>query len=394
MITFLFTLLSGALRKWFIEDGIFNNIILFLQLIIPFIFVFLMPRKKWDKNLFLLAALYSTALIIFAYNPLNQSISHGVLGIILHLGLWLSLFYYLSIRTQILITPKVFFIFIILCFIQITFSIIQYNLPQAHILNKYVVETKYIAKVGDAVRVTGTFSYIAGFNAFLVFLGALIWSLAVQKKYQPLNIILLTLLPLATMISGSRASLFLSGFFLLIIIWELSKKSFKTLSALGAVGIVIFGLNLGNISNTLIKSYENIYERIESNITQGEQEARILGPIQEVIEFKGKNPVTGIGLGATYQGANAIFGSNYLLETYGGFEQEFKRIVIEGGFILLFIKLFLWITLIAYTKIPKFFIIPWIIIFMIYFPTVFNTYNSYFFLIGFILVDYSYLKKV
>ena len=393
LITFLFTVLSGALRKWVFSSGAVSNVILLLQLIVPFAFFLLLPKKKWQLDLLLILAGYIFLLILLAFNPMNKTLYHGFLGIILHTGFWLALFNYLNVKKE-LSLPKNLNLLILFCFAQIGLALVQYNLPAEHFLNKYAVENAYIAEVGEAVRVTGSFSYISGYNAFLIFLGLFIWTLVLRAQYRLVGFLFLFIFPIATLISGSRASFFLSGLISLFIIYELFKYSSQNLIIATFLGMIIFTGNVGGVKDLLFDSANNLLSRIEENTTDGEQRTRVIGPIQEVVDFRGEFPIFGIGLGATYQGAVSLFGQSTYLINYGGYEEEPERIVLEGGFVLFFFRIFMVIFVLTKLDIPIIYSLPLFGIILIYFPFVFNTYNTYFFLIGLIFVDMAYQDRV
>ncbi|HMI68088.1 MAG TPA: hypothetical protein VK517_18725, partial [Cyclobacteriaceae bacterium] len=125
---------------------------------------------------------------------------------------------------------------------------------------------------------------------------------------------------------------------------------------------------------------------------QGELEARIVGSLVEVLEFQGEYPVYGIGLGSTYQGAISLFGASDYLKEYGYYESEGGRIVLEGGFILFFLRVILFIVMIRYSYVPP---LGKIFLFILFINSmiVFNTYLSVFFILGMIFVDRAYYLK-
>jgi hypothetical protein len=102
--------------------------------------------------------------------------------------------------------------------------------------------------------------------------------------------------------------------------------------------------------------------------------------------------VFGVGLGSTYQGANLVFGtSEYVLE-YGYNESEAGRIVLEGGFILFFLRIILFFVLMNKTLIPLY---GKVLFFAMFFSSqiVFSVYLGAFFLLGIMFVDRAYYLK-
>ena len=124
---FLFTTLSGAIRKWFVSSAVVSNAILGIQLLIPFSFLFFKNAFNFDykqQNIFAVLLSYVFVLFLLAANPLGASLGHGLLGIMVHLGFWIPLFIYLKDREAYAI-EKLIPIFIIICFAQVILGSIQ-----------------------------------------------------------------------------------------------------------------------------------------------------------------------------------------------------------------------------------------------------------------------------
>ncbi len=393
-LIFIITLLTGILRKWVFAVGPIGNSILAFQLCIPYLLIFCgnTYRKPWQYTII---SVYSILLICLAINPLNLTYFHGALGFILHLGFWFSLGYYLANREKINLRPLVP-LFIICSFAEIVLGVIQYQLPPDHFLNTYANIKEVggaIALVGDSVRVTGTFAYIGGFTAFLSFLIFFIWYLF-RIEYNSTILFVLYLGGLvASFMSGARTA---TGVYMIvsvmIIFSEFSGQKIKEfIRNLFFPVILLFSFFLikGDIGigDKISKAYENFVDRVEENRESGEQQQRILWDLNDLSNFRGKYPVFGLGLGSTYQGATAVFGTSYYVKEYGYYENELTRVVVEGGFVLLFFRLVL---VGFFVSILKLNILSKGVIFLLIFyftPVVFNIYNSIFFMIGLILVD-------
>ncbi len=398
---FIYTLISGALRKWVFTSGITGNIILFFQILLPFIF----SIKHQGLNLLRyqnIIKFYFFVLLISAFNPLNLTIFHGFFGIILHLGFWWLLFYYFVNRHFINITTLIPLL-ILFCTIEIVLGFIQYQLPSDHILNKYAAinllgENQSVAMVGNSVRITGTFSYISGYNAFLIFAMFFNWGL-IRAKYNKLVIsFLLSGTIIATLMSGSRSSALLTSIFLFMIISEFTIKTGKEFfKSLVFPFIFLFFLARGSfgLEDIIDKAYFNFDERRTINAKNGEQNQRISSDIQELfIDYRGKYPIFGVGLGSTYQGSTAIFGVSEYVNEYGYYENELPRIVLEGGFFLLFVRIFLFIWILSWLDLNKLSKIISFIVFIFGIPIVFNIYNSIFFALGLIFLDNITVHKI
>jgi hypothetical protein len=331
---------------------------------------------------------YLIVLLLMAFNPMNLTFYHGFFGVVLHFGFWFALSYYLNNRENFKL-EKLIPLFVIVSVLQILFATIQYGLPMDHFLNSYVAETKSVATVGDAVRVTGTFSYIGGFGAFMIFYSFLIIVLLKIEYSKTILLFLIALGFLGCFMNGSRSVIILYS---VCIILSLSKNvlimmfhgSIKLAPILAI--ILILGIG-GTIVDLMSKSSDNFFERVEGTRNSGEQNRRVLGAINDVIDFEGDYQVFGRGLGGTYQGSNAIWGESPFIAKYGGYEEEPERIILEGGFFLLFIKLLLWLLFIIESKIRKGFLVIIISIIFLYFIYTFNIFNAIYILIGIMLLD-------
>lgn len=394
---FLFTTFSGAIRKWVVDDSITNNLILAVQLSVPFSFLFLIRSFKFRSPFKPLLIAYIFLLILLAINPMNYTMFHGVFGIILHLGFWFACFFYFENR-EYFDLRVLFNLFIIISLSELVLGFIQYTLPPSHILNKYVKESGLsdIAMVGGAVRVTGTFSYLAGFASFFVFYPLFIWALA-KNNVAHVKVIFLYMLGLiGCFMSGSRSAFYpylLIGFLILYTEYGV-KRLFGVVASTVLVGLLavtvtfFLGNKLAFLTNTVNKSYENFENRRSVNKAQGEEQNRILKTINGVLFFPGEYAAIGVGLGATYQGAIATWGTSPYVASYPGWlEEEPERIVVEGGFVLFFFRILLFAYLFRKLSIPTFSKAVLLVFSFFFISIVFFTYSSSYFLLGLILID-------
>lgn len=394
-LAILFTTFSGAIRKWVVSSGFVGNIFLLVQLLMPIGLFFLLKKttiKSGSRALFLL---YGITLTILALNPLNQTLYHGLFGIILHGGFWILLFVYLD-NSRLFLFERLAPLIVVLLLFETGLGLIQYRLPPGHILNRYAFEGSAgsIARVGDAIRVTGTFSYLSGYTAFLMAAGLLVpalFKMGYSKKFKyPVVLALLT----ASMLSGARAAFVISLFFVVFAVYLDLKRSNPLR---GALNLLIFGLVLGSFASQISfvqQAFNNILIRFQSGVDTTEYNSRTFGVFEEVINFRGEYPITGLGLGATYQGANAIWGASRFIKLYpGGYEEEPERIVLEGGYLLLFFKLLLLFFLLLKSKIPKGFLLLLFAFQFIGFPIVFNIYNAFYLFIGLAILDRAYRRN-
>jgi len=401
-IIFLFTIFSGAIRKWLITNIAIGNIIFSFQLIVLFLFGLGDGKGviKVFRHLWLVA--YTIYLILLAFSPMNLTVFHGLFGFLLHFGFWFACFYYIEHRDGFDFRP-ILTMLVMVAAGEMVLAFIQYQLPPDNFLNRYANEQQVggnIAVVGTAaaVRVTGTFSYISGFSAYLLFHAYFVWAL-VKLNYRPFITIGLMIFGLvAAFMNGSRGATYV---YLLIMIFFLVFEAKNSNIARFVPRLIIPGLILylvilarGSIGveNNVSTAFDNFQDRRETLSESGEEKSRILVDYYALSDFRGKYPYFGIGLGSTYQGALSLFGSSEYLKEYGLPESELTRIVVEGGFVLLAFRLIMAISfcsLLAVNLPAKFFIGA---LFFIT-PTVFNIYNAIFSFLGVALIDNIYYRE-
>jgi hypothetical protein len=294
---------------------------------------------------------------------------------------------------------------ILFCTIEIVLGFVQYQLPADHILNKYAAinqlgENQTVALVGSSVRITGTFSYISGYTAFLIFVIFFIWTLIRANYNKRIISFLLSGTLFATLMTGSRSSVF----FILIILFLIFYSEF-TIETINSflkslifpfLFLIMFLLAKGSvgIENIVGNAFSNFEERRISNAQTGEQSRRITWDLNELFfESRFKYPLFGVGLGSTYQGATSVFGTSDYVKEYGYYENELPRIVLEGGFFLLIIRIGLFIWLFSWLELNNLSKIVCFFVFIYAIPIVFNIYNSIFLAFGLIFLDNISISK-
>jgi hypothetical protein len=399
LITFCFTTFSGAVRKWVIDSSAVSNSILAFQLLLPICFIFLKGALRFEKcnhTLFNIFFGYIIVLLIMAFNPDNLTIYHGILGFIIHAGFWLGILVYLKMRENLSI-EKLVPIFLIITFGLYILATIQSASPGTAFINKYAAnenEGLPDAYVGDSVRVSATFSYISGFNSYLFFAIVLCCALIKLQYNRLITITLISTTLYACLLSGSRGSTY---FFMLCIPFYIVtcagiKNNSQLLVACLVLYIVgaLFNFLLGDkvgVLSSFNKSYENFSTRTAN---AEENNERTSSQFTDIIDYDGPNPVFGLGLGATYQGAVKMFGFNPQLNGVD-YEGESKRVILEGGFTLFLIRTLLFIFLFSQLRIP--FLFRGFLLGIIFFgiPLIFNTYTSYYALVGLMLLDRTFI---
>jgi hypothetical protein len=400
LFIYLFTVLGGALRKWVISSKEIGNFILFLQILIPYVLILVkggLANWRIGKSAF---SIFILVLIVGILNPLNLTINHGILGFLLHGSFFFVLFFYFNNRKQ-FDFKKILPFLVIASLIHLLLVFYQYTQPSDSFINTYadVEAVGSIAIVGNSARVTGTFSYISGFTGFLFFHSLLVWSLF-KFRYKSIYSLLLLIMGLvACFMSGARAATYL---YLIVVVTIIFNEyysvrkiifDFKLFLPILIFATILLGLGSEKFLDLILNSFTGFVERRALGRSSGEENARIFGDFLEILNFRGNYPLLGVGLGSTYQGAIRLFGTSpYILE-YGFFESEIIRILLEGGFILLIVRVFLTVFLINQTYIPKSGKFILIVILIFFFPVVFNVYNAIFAALGIILVDHFYYKE-
>lgn len=394
-IFFVFTILSGSIRKWWLGPGALSNALFSLQLVMYFVF-FLMTafcRVRANFRVPPIFLIFITYLIAAALNPKNHTVYHGFFGIIIHLGFWVGLVAYYRYREVFEIEKLVGF-FLLVLLVEVALGAAQYALPDDHILNIKANGQAMDAFVGSAVRVSGTFSYTGGYQVMVTFYAFLIWFLLVLE-FPPLIILLVFgMAGYAALMSGSRgAMVFLLAIagFAFVYTGFLFRRFVNVAGVFGILVVLLYFFG-DNLIRTLNVAYENFNERVEWGQESGETTARFADFFYEIVNFRGKYPVYGIGLGSTYQGANAILGESIYAKEYGYYEAELGRIVLEGGYILFFLRIILIIVLLRYSYIPSLGKVV-VVAFFLGAVVVFSTYQGVFFLFGLLLVDRAYYLK-
>ena len=130
-------------------------------------------------------------LFLLALNPLSKTIYHSALGFILHAGFSIAIFIYIYNRDNFKL-ENIVPIFMAIVVLEIVLGFLQYGLPSGNILNRYAVEDMRVATIGETARISGTFSYPAGYSSFILFIAFFIWAL-IKLNYSYIITISLTL---------------------------------------------------------------------------------------------------------------------------------------------------------------------------------------------------------
>ncbi|WP_338875063.1 hypothetical protein WBJ53_05545 [Spirosoma sp. SC4-14] len=395
-IFFLYVTFNGAIRKWILTDGLTANLLLGIQIGMPVLFALLAKTKPASYFTRVVMGGYSLLLIAMAFNPLAQTPFHGLIGYFLHIGVYLPLLVYMDDREAFPV-ERMNRLFLIIILIELGLGVIQFMSPANSFINKYVRDTSESGGVAtlyavQRVRITGTYSYIGGLTALFTFFGFWVWGLRLMKASVLLIVTILIACAVIAPMTGSRGLLAM-----LVILVGCSFLSTITdvRTVIGLAGLGgLFLLISQYIDVSLVEeAYAGINHRIVAHLEDGETEDRVFGQILEIIDFRGAYPLFGTGLGGTYQGAKALFGESIYLQEYGYYEEEPERIVLEGGFLLFFVRLFLWGLLARRSTIPALFgaILVYLLVFNS--ATVYNVNVVFYSVMGWIYLDRSYYLR-
>jgi hypothetical protein len=391
---FFYTVFAGVGRKWIFPSGVISNFLLFGQLLLPIILAWQYAKTKIQiKSPYKhINAIYFIILLLLATNPLNHTIFHGIIGVIIHFGFWCLLLTYLRVADFVEIKQLDYYL-IGLLIIETVLASTQYNLPPTHILNRYSVEDSVGVSIGDGIRVTGTFSYLGGFASMTIFYGFFIWSL-LNRNQKPILLVISVILSIyMAFMSGGRGNVVTILALIVVGVYENRFKVTQYLKYLFGIGAaIILMLVFFNPLQPIIRSWDNFYGRVDNLTENGESFNRIYRNYFSAFLYHGSQPVFGAGLGSDYQGANAVFGMSDIRQQYGYMEEEGERIVFEGGYFLYFIRIGLFVIVLSAMRIKR---LSKVALFLLFFHKliVFQTYATFFIAMGFIWVNNSVNNK-
>jgi hypothetical protein len=395
IVWFLVACFGGALRKWFTTSGAVSNMVLLVQMAIPFLMAFWRSNKAvLPFRKFPLLNVFFFYLVLQIWNPYQLTVWHGVLGVVIYGGFWLALFFYLANR-HLFDLRQFIKLFFIVAVVEIVLAFVQYQLPTDHVLNRYANMDiiKQIALVGSRVRVTGTFSYLSGFNAYLLFYALMVWAF-IRLRFTIWIITTAIIFGfVASFMTGSRSGTLL---YLLMVVpvflkeyppTMLGKLLFRLLiPGLIGFGVVLLAKKIP-LGEVIAEAYENFADRVKQNRSSGEERSRVTGDFEALQNSRFEAPVFGIGTGSTYQGATALFGVSPHVSRFGYVEGESVRVVLEGGIVMVLLRIILVVQMALAFSFTWY--IRWVLAFIVLVaaPTVFNVHNAAFFAMGVILVD-------
>lgn len=349
-ITFIIFLLSifleGVVRKWIMPSIPATIAFSFKYIILLLLCFYLWKAKCWNilpsriSNLF---KCYTFIVLIWAF-LVGYFYNGPIVAIIasiqycVPIAIVYTIVYLISEEEELKRFLKLLGIIMIPVFIL---AFIQYISPPHSLINRYGAdETKYIAMVGNSVRVSSVFSYITPFGDCCVFVA--VFSLCMMtsfKEYSKSSRWFISLLFLFSLIggfmSGARMVVGLLGIYTLFIVLYMTRQgNFKFL---GIICILALFFTYA-YSEYGFDFVDNFLKRVDSSSddTQGR-----IGKMLATEKMFGYGGVLGYGTGFTSNALQSLL--SFKSPVY--FEEELGRLILEfgalGTFLLIGIRLFI-----------------------------------------------------
>lgn len=338
-------IIEGGLRRWAFPEA--KDLIYFFKdfILIGSYFGFASrPRPIADKYPFIkeLTGVIAILCCLQAFNPDLGSPIVGILGIrsyLLYIPLMWILPHLFDSGSDLHNFLRKYLLFI---FPVCILGILQFFSPIDSPLNVYVANEEIldVATVGDYVRITGTFSYIAGLSIYLTICFSFLIVLITQErtlKWQAIYSLELALVTINSFMSGARGVILYELLF--IISYIVFLYFVRTKSALNFIKSLFIPIAVSTL--IAIIYFQPAIEAFSSRTnTAGDSvEQRILESFTQVSSYS-ENNIFGYGTGATQAGANSL---RTLLNLPSGTplppsEGETGRVVIEIGLL----GFFLW----------------------------------------------------
>lgn len=334
----ILVVIEGAIRKWFLPG--LSQFVYFGKDFIALIayFKFFTSTSSTERAPYkdpLLSISILLASIFVTLQAANISLGSPVVGLF-------GARNYVWYIPLVFLVPKMFetqdelarFLkfYLLLAVPVVALSIIQYYSPPNSPLNIYVAEEETSkAMIGKRVRVTGTFSYVAGFASYLQTIAAFVVPMLIinlGKKWDLLMRVVLMCIVVGILFTGSRGpvltlALFGVGYFVF-------NRAFRALGLYKRFILLGFVAILG-ISVVFAGAIDRFAGRFSGTSDMG---MRILASITTPFAYTKYSGLIGYGAGATYQAAGRI---RDMLELPDGehipvfYESEPERVMLELG---------------------------------------------------------------
>ena len=327
---------EGALRRWVFPQA--RDLIYFFK---DFILIgsyvgfasrprLLLDRFSWIKELTFVIAILC---ILQAFNPSLGSPIVGLIGIRAYL-LYIPLIWVIPHLFESGEELRNFLRWYLIMLIPVCIlGIFQYYAPPDSIINVYGIDgVAANASVGEFVRITGTFSYLAGHTSYLAFCFSLLVVLISREqtlKWQLIYGLELILVAANSFMSGARFVIIYEGLFitlyLLFLIFTSSRNAFSSIKRLSVIMAV-------TAIATIVYFQPEIQAFSDRATGSDSTEQRIVESFTQVFDY-GAIRLDGYGTGATQSSVSALRSLFSLPagEVLPANEGETGRVMIEIG---------------------------------------------------------------
>ncbi|MBI4913943.1 MAG: hypothetical protein HY823_14525 [Acidobacteria bacterium] len=346
LLYFVYLVLEGALRKWLLPA--FSNALFLVKDVIVLALVFVLGFRSWRPHAPRPPAWSRGEALLLAFWPLL--FGGFALGGEEPLTTLLGLRYYLVMVPLAVALPLVVedlgdlnrmaWRYLLMSLPVLTLGLIQFASPQDAFINRYAWRNAMTEDVAlffsDRVRITGTFSYISPFAAYLQALFPVALALFAFGAHGSRRLflgLLAALFLLEVAMTGSRATflicLLTGGGFLLFILPQALRARGRGLSL--AVGFVL--------ASTFLYQQQDVFLLLkERNEIAEDAEGRVKGVLYSPFRTLEEMPFSGEGIGSTFQGVRELSSRT---ERVVFAEVVHDRIGVETGFLgLVFVLLF------------------------------------------------------
>lgn len=309
-IALVIVVLEGAIRKWLFpgfDEGIYFAKDVVLGIAYLKYYTQLPSKRIGIVSDSLLKSLILCNGIFLALEICNPDLGSVLVGLV---GLKNYLFYVplVYLVPQMFDSQEELVIFLrrylLLIIPEAALAILQHSAPPDSWINVYArPKDAMMAFVGESVRATGTFSYIAGFGSYLQIMGGLLLSLLVLEQPKRWNILLgimvISLLG-GVLFSGSRTPLI--SLVLFVVLYYLLNKvtRYLKLHRKFIAPMVIGGFALMYWAGSAVNDFS---DRVSGNSDLG---ARIGWAALNPFRLTEQSGITGFGVGAAYQAVGVI----------------------------------------------------------------------------------------
>jgi hypothetical protein len=231
-------------------------------------------------------------------------------------------------------------------------------LPEDHILNSLANDEQKFAKVATFIRSNSIFTFVKGYNSYLLFIIPLFFSYLFYLLQQGKKTIFVALMigfgVLNMLMTGSRLPTFLSIIFILIIIgyiffqMQQLRKSILIILISGgilSVGVYMFSPTFKTALDSFVTRVEYAENVAETRVAEYGAKNRLIDRL-DIFKFSEEAGLTGFGIGTTYQGTGFFLSSKRNDIQY---EEEGERLVLELGTIGGILSILLRLSIFTYS---------------------------------------------